>query len=144
MDRFDKLFHDVDRVTRRPFSWGHPDGVWIIAIIYSMSVIATGGSAILTMLMAKQFLLSALVPFFVTSVLFVPPMILLFRRSKAAVNWMLVLAIGYVAAGVAIGTNLQRQGQFEATAFVGILAAVLMQGYFAYYAYNLKDDALLR
>ena len=34
MDRFDKNFHDSDPETGRPFSYGHPDGVWIICLAF--------------------------------------------------------------------------------------------------------------
>lgn len=39
MDRFDGNFNDVDPITGRPFSGGHPDGVWMIIIFYSLLVI---------------------------------------------------------------------------------------------------------
>lgn len=40
MNRFDRDFNDTDPITRRPFSDGHPDGVWIIVILLGIPLFA--------------------------------------------------------------------------------------------------------
>jgi hypothetical protein len=40
MNRFDRDFNDTDPITHRPFSDGHPDGVWIIVILLGIPLFA--------------------------------------------------------------------------------------------------------
>jgi hypothetical protein len=40
MNRFDPAFTDTGPITHRPFSGGHPDGVWLIAILLGIPVFA--------------------------------------------------------------------------------------------------------
>ena len=44
MNRFDPNFNDTDQITQRPFSAGHPDGVWIVAIVLGIPIVAAVGA----------------------------------------------------------------------------------------------------
>src|SRR5436190_10261780 len=91
----------------RAFSGGHPDGVWIIAIILGIPLVAAalGAVAAIVMLFIGQFAMAAgiLVGGAINVAVFLPPIRLLFRRSAHALTWIVamlcvflfVLALGY-------------------------------------------------
>jgi hypothetical protein len=146
MNRFDESFNDIDRTTGRPFSYGHHDGVWLITIIYLLFVIGAIARAVLTLLYSEgsQLDVELIVPILITSALYVPPLVLLFRRSKMAVVWMVVLAMIFLASGIAAGMKLDHEGKLGTAAFLGIAGFVATQAYIAFYTYGLKRDVLLR
>jgi hypothetical protein len=51
MNRFDPDFNDADPVTHRPFSGGHPDGVWIIASVLGVPIVAAALGVLGSMVM---------------------------------------------------------------------------------------------
>lgn len=147
MNRFDKSFNNVDPVTGRPFSSGHPDGVWIIGIFYLLVLTAAAGAAVvgvLTSVFSNQpYSPQTLVPLLVMSCLCLPPIILLMKRSASAVIWMVGLALFFALMAVAAGIYLDRSNQLSGAAVAGLLIAVSAQAYAAYYTYELKQEALL-
>jgi hypothetical protein len=140
MNRFDENFNDIDPVTSRPFSWGHPDGVWIIAIIY--------------ILIALTFLVWTIFGFYklfseglhnipiilggcVGLFLFLSTVIFLFRRSDKVFYPLIVILILS-----AVNFLLQNfSGGFQSS--FATLVALLAQSYICYYIYGLKRDNLL-
>jgi hypothetical protein len=147
MNRFDKSFNNVDTVTGRPFSSGHPDGVWVIGIVYVLILAAAAGAAvvgILTSVFAKQpYSPRTLAPLLVMSFLYLPAIILLAMRSASAVIWMVGLAFFFALGAVAAGILLSKSGQLSGATVAGMLFAVVAQAYAAYYTYGLKREALL-
>ena len=145
MNRYDKSFNGVDHVTGRPFSMGHPDGVWIIAIIYTLIALTTVLRFIITLMLDHEARLSAelVAPVLLSGAIFIPPIVMLFRMSKSVVVWMTVLALIYLVGGVAAGLKLAQVGQLEVGPFCGIVLVVLGQAYIAYYTYLMKQDSLL-
>ena len=92
MDRFDRSFNEIDPKTGKPFSSGHPDGVWIITILYSLLSIGLIVSAIIALLSyvgsapetrSAQVLLGVLGPL-LGVVIMVGVMYFMFRRSNKA------------------------------------------------------------
>ena len=146
MHRFDKQFSEVGPVTSRPFSWGHPDGVWIIAIFYMLFALA---GAIFGFVLIVQDVKSGSFPVLGAANLvlvfagYVPAVVFLFRRSAKAVVWLTGLFIWIFAAGVmALLGGIPTQGSYFAVV-IGVAIAVLSQGYITYYAYSLRKDRLL-
>ena len=147
MDRFDKSFsRRLDPMTGRPFSSGHPDGVWIIYILYLLPLffafLAAAVGVVMT-LMGKPLNPSLLAPLVVAGILFVPALVLFARRSSAAVVWMSGVTVFFATLAVAGLVYLSRSGTLSGAAMAGILGLVLMQAYGAYYAYGLSRDKIL-
>jgi hypothetical protein len=87
MNRYDPDFHDIDPVTHRPFSGGHPDGVWLIAIVLALSALALDGLATVELRKSSDdpsFQSSAIFGGVVAIVVLVPSIFLLFARKKLA------------------------------------------------------------
>ena len=83
-DRFNKNFNDIDPETSRPFSYGHPDGVWIISILFGLPVLCSAlgfFATIVLFIFTGEFNPAGIVAFLISSVLFLPFILLLFRRS---------------------------------------------------------------
>lgn len=145
MNRFDESYNDVDPATGRPFSWGLPDGVWIVAIIYFLPVMATIVRTVLSIIATKaEVELELFIPVIATSALYIPALILLFRRSKFAVIWTAGIALLTLIGAVAIGTGMSEEGQLSTPVLVGLTAAVVGHGYIAYYTFALKREHILR
>ena len=145
MNRFDNSFNDVDRLTGRAFSWGYPDGVWVIGILYLLPVIATAGLAAVGAFFSPEFSIRQHVfPFLATCALYIPPVLLLLARSKFAVVWTAFLTLLYLAAAIIGGRALEREGQLEGAVLLGMGIAVGLQAYISYYTYTLKKDELLK
>ncbi len=138
MDRFDASFNDIDPQTGRPFSSGHPDGVWLIGILYGAFLVP-----VLPLVMAGQgkslqgepqgllLLLAALV----LVLLFLPPIYWLFTRSARAVYmvfFLLALVLAAVVAALLGGLNPSL-----------LIPAVLLQAYICFYVFGLRRDGLL-
>src|SRR6476646_8950687 len=91
MNRFDRDFNDTDPITHRPFSDGHPDGVWIIVILLGIPLFAAMLPILISAIMvffSKS--LAGLSTFLIVvgataglSIVFVPPVFLLRRVSVA-------------------------------------------------------------
>jgi hypothetical protein len=151
MNRFDPEFNDTDPVTHRPFSGGHPDGVWIIAIVLGIPVViaALGDlAAVLMLFFAKSFLaamLNLIIPLVATAVialLFVPPTSLMFRRSRHSLNWMLGL-VGLTAVVAIAATSMPDGTPMKAPLQVSGLIGSVVFASFAYYLFRLKREELL-
>ena len=151
MNRFDPNFNDTDPVTHRPFSGGHPDGVWIVAIVLGVPIVAAALGVLVAIVMlfftplgkALLGVLGALVITVVTSLIFVPPILLLFRRSRHAITWLLcLLALFVIAFGAGITAPEQNpiRSQLELTGGIGCL----LFGGFIWYLYGLRRQELLR
>ena len=143
MDRFDKSFNDIDPVTSRPFSSGHPDGIWLISIIYSLPIAIPIAVIIFGILFGLIFsgvswsLVGGMVgALFVYSLFFMPIIILMFRRSVKAIYYALflfaLLCVGLLATYI-----------FAPESIIALIAAVILQGYICCYLYGLKKDLLL-
>src|SRR5690242_19028951 len=95
MDRFDPNFNDTDPVTGRPFSGGHPDGVWMMAILLGIPVFAAAlGVLVAAVMLVMGKLIPAVGILFaaaLAAILYMPPIVMLFRRSRQALNWILGL-----------------------------------------------------
>jgi uncharacterized membrane protein YhaH (DUF805 family) len=138
MNRFDKTFHGIDHTSGRPFSAGHPDGVWVIAIVYSLLVIVP------LLMAALMRSLDPLKPALGASLVFLPPVLLLFLRKKLASIWLTIVAILCIAGAIAGGLKMQREGQLTLIPLLGLAAVAGGQAYIAFYAYRLKRDAVLQ
>jgi len=146
MHRFDEQFNDIDPATSRPFSGGHPDGVWVIAILYTVFALAGAGFGVIHTigdLKAGVFPVLGLANLALAFGGYVPVVIFIFRRSAKAVVWMVGLLICVCIGSVTVllsGTDFQ--GAYLATV-IGVAVAVAFQGYITYYVYSLKQDSLL-
>ena len=150
MDRFDPGFNEIDPDTNRPFSGGHPDGAWIVAISLGIPVVAAALGVFVCIVMlffgplgkGLLTLAGAVLGAVVVCVIFVPPILLLFRRSRHAITWILcllgVFAVIFGAgatapAGNALGPRLETAGVIGCLLFGGI----------AWYLYGLRRQDLL-
>lgn len=145
MDRFEKSFHGIDRTTSRPFSHGHPDGVWVLAIIYGLFIVTAGVFVAAQIWQAPhgQVGVGMTIPFFVAVAVFVPPIVLLFQRKSAAVIWISVLALISIGGDVMAISSLLKAHALQVPTIVGLVMALLLQVYPAFYAFGLKKDSLL-
>jgi hypothetical protein len=145
MNRFDESFNDVDPKSGRPFSSGHPDGVWIIAIVYTLPVLATVVSALLSVVFPQKegpgF--GAIIPAVGTSLLLVPPLLLLFRRSRFAAYWMGVLALIAWGTSAALLMGLRSEQHWSPIPLIASTIVAVVQLYIASFTFRLKKDALL-
>jgi hypothetical protein len=139
MNRFDADFNDVDPITSRPFSWGHPDGVWIIGIIYTLISLTSFVAVIAGVfkLFSPGWLgLALLVGGGVGLFLFLSAVILLFKRSQQ--SFYPAIAILALSAGIfAIVSFVDFKSSLAALAALGV------QSYICYYIYGLKKDESL-
>ena len=149
--RFNPDFNETDPVTHRPFSGGHPDGVWIIAIILAIPIaIALLGDlgAVIMMIFAKNFLtagINVLVAFTVTVVvalLLVPPIVLMFRRSRRCITWITGFAAVFALIFV-IGFFSSEEISLKKLLEVGGAIGTVIFGIFGYYLFGLKRQELL-
>lgn len=139
MSRFDKNFNNVDPESSRPFSGGHPDGTWVISIIYGL-ILLLSWIAILVGIFSSLFgdkinLFPVVAGTFGIAV-FLPVIILLFKRSIKALFsclFILVLALSGVISSYLYNPSL----------LYGLMAVTLAQGYICLYVYGLKRDNLL-
>lgn len=143
MERFDKNFNDVDSITSRPFSAGHPDGIWIGSIVYGFTIavplfviIALSGIAIFTGGLNLNLLVKMAIALTINSFLFSPPIIFGFRRSKFALEYSVFLLALFL-----LGTVTAYL--FQPEAVFAPLAIACLQGYNCYYLLGLKKDSLI-
>ena len=151
MNRFDSTFNDTDPITQRPFSSGHPDGVWMIAILLGIPIVLAvlGVVAAVVMLVFTKFttglitLLSAVVAAVVITIVFGSPILLLFRRSRQALTWILGLLAVFAFLLTASFTLPAESPLRPPLQMAGIVGSFLF-GYCAYYLSGLKRQELLR
>jgi len=144
MDRFDKDFHNVDPETSRPFSSGHPDGVWLISIIYSLPFFIPITVIIIAIFLGLIFggiswslVGSMAIAVIVNSLLFLPAIILMFRRSAKAIYYTLfLLLLSYI--------GLLAVYFLKPDVIIAGIVAIVLQAYICYYLYGLKKDLLLK
>lgn len=142
MERFNSDFNDVDIVSGRPFSAGHPDGVWLAAIIYGFPLVLSVLSTFVLVCMAifgpdsndsyGEIVIQSSIASAVLCVLFVPMIVLMFKRSKYSLAYSIVLLVAAI-----IGASLM----FSTTQL--LVAVVVAQAYLVYYLYGLKKDKIL-
>ena len=140
MDRFDKNFHDSDPETGRPFSYGHPDGVWIICLAYGAMVfgaVAMAAIALLGPIRGQPIDLKSIVPAAVALGVFGPYLLLFARRSKVVVIYGMVLAVVYCLAMVA---SLKAPG----SAALAMGAFTVAQIIIVAYTNALKSECILK
>jgi hypothetical protein len=146
MNRFDEKFNDIDPVTSRPFSGGHPDGVWIIAILYGIIALVGalfGCVRIVQSVKSGSFPLLGIADLMLVFGGYVPAVVFLFRRSAKAVAWLTGLFILVCVAGaVVLLSGLVDEGSYWAVV-MGAATAMLGQGYIMYYGNSLRKDGLL-
>lgn len=145
MNRFDESFNGIDPESGRPFSFGHPDGVWMVAVIYLLLFLVTIIRAALTLMLSSGASPSVelIAPILVTGALYLPPLLLLSRRSPAAAWWMWALALIYLSSGIAVALQQFEAGQRSIVPYLVITAVVASQFYIAVYTQLLKRDRLL-
>ncbi len=143
MDRFDKNFHDVDTETSRPFSAGHPDGVWVASILYGLPIIALSIGLLITFLMTLfsgspgwQLVVGMVIGLVGSLALFSPIVTLLFKRSNKALPYSLFLTVLFAC--VCIGSYFSQPDQVLVPVIL-----LLIQLFGAYYFWGLKKDRLL-
>jgi hypothetical protein len=146
MNRFDEKFNDIDPITSRPFSGGHPDGVWMIAIIYVIIALVGalfGFVRIVQSVRSGSFPVLGIADLILVFGGYVPAVVFLFRRTAKAVAWLTGLFIWVCVAGaVVLLSGLVDDGSYWAVA-IGAATAMLGQGYITYYGYSLRKDGLL-
>lgn len=139
MNRFDKNFNNVDPETSRPFSSGHPDGAWIIAIIYGFVLFFALVAAlygIYQSIFGENINLMPLISALVVYGLLLPPIFLLFKRSKKALTWCGGLLVIFLVA--LISTFFSNK-----EAALPLLVLVCAQSYICFYILGLIKDKLL-
>lgn len=146
MNRFDPDFNDIDPATQRAFSGDHPDGVWLIAIIFGLPVVMAALAAVAAafMLVSGKFTtaLGIFVAVAVVTFLYAPPILFLFRRSIRALTWVLgLLGLDLVMLAITFGLPLENPARAPLQMF-GLVGAVL-HGIFAYYLNRLRRQKLL-
>lgn len=145
MNRFDPAYHEIDPATRRPFSAGHPDGVWMIAIVYGLITLAALVRVAVEIKIRKatglpvELLTSAAVAL----VAYIPPIVLLFTRNALAVVWTTLVTVGSAVGAVFIGMQMLQQNTLGWPEIGALLAAVGFHAYIAIYTYLLKADSIL-
>lgn len=138
MSRFDSNFNNVDPESSRPFSGGHPDGAWMISIIYGMVLLFSFFGMIVGIISIfgdkpNVFLVIACAFSFTV---FLPPIIFLFKRSiKALFYCLFILVLGL--------SGVISSYFYNPSLLYGLLAFVLVQSYISFYVYGLKKDQLL-
>ena len=151
MNRFDSTFNDTDPLTQRPFSGGHPDGVWMIAILLGIPIVLAvlGVFASAVMLFFTKLttglitLLGVVVATVVMTLVFAPPIWLLFRRSRHALTWILGLLALFAFLLIASFTLPAESPLRSQLQFAGAIGSLLF-GYFSYYLFGLRRQELLR
>jgi hypothetical protein len=139
MNRFDENFNNVDPETSRPFSGGHPDGAWIISIIYGFILLFSFFAIIVGLyksIFGDNIELLPIMGGLINYALFLPPILLLLHRSAKALLWCLFLLALTVAALIISYIS-------NPSALYSILGAIIIQGYICFYVYGLKKDNLL-
>lgn len=139
MKRFDADFNDVDPITSRPFSWGHPDGVWIIGIIYTLISLASFVAVIAGVfkLFSPGWLgLMLLMGGSAALFLFLSTVILLFKRSEQSLYPAIAILVLFAGVFV-IASFLDLKSSLVALAALGVQSSI------CYYIYGLKKDELL-
>jgi hypothetical protein len=143
MDRFDRKFNDVDPITFRPFSAGHPDGVWVGAIVYGLLIVVPLIALIVVSVIGLlggapnyDLLLKLAVMLVINIIFFLPGIIFAFRRSGKTIGYTFFLLFLFVLIAMAVYSY---QPQFV----IIPLIVVLLQGYNCWYLLELKKDSLL-
>src|SRR5689334_4532230 len=85
-ERFADNFHDIDPKSGRPFSYGLPDGIWILCSIYGFLTLGAIGGAIFRAL-SKSEGASPFV-FAVPAVMLMVTIVFLLLRSRLAIVFM--------------------------------------------------------
>ncbi len=146
MSRFDPTFNEIDPITQRAFSGGHPDGVWIVSILLGIPAFLglLAGIAAIVMLVGGKFAtaLGAIVGAAVLLGLYAPPIFLLFHRSATAIYWVIgLLVIDLILAFGALGLPPENSSRGQLLA-VGLLGGA-MRIFMVYYLFRLRQHKLL-
>lgn len=144
MDRFDKAFNEIDTQTARPFTAGHPDGVWFSSIVYGMPIVLALVLCIGILIAGVFFMDGIKWPLFfsavggviILSVVLVPIIFLLFRRSRQAFSYAFILSLLFLVVTIAVYF-------VNPAVFALPLALLLLQLCALYYCWGLKKDGLL-
>jgi len=139
---FDKNFHGSDSITSRPFSSGHPDGVWMIAIVFYLLMAVPVVSLIISVGMVVFGLGSFNMIFAAMGVtalaifLFFPAVLLLFQRSGkifyvfSFYSVVLILSVTFLYL-------------FEHEMLPVAAGLLCLQLWANYYVFRLKQDKLI-
>lgn len=146
MNRYSVDFNDVDPETGRPFSWGHPDGVWMISIVYCLIALVSVGAAIFGIYKIKSgsdggyvMALSAIV----TTLIFVLPVHFLFKRSTRAIHLTCLIALLAFLSSAAFLSGFMDKYVLLGDAKYLLLGATGLQIYVFIYVVGLEKDRLL-
>ncbi|WP_062059738.1 hypothetical protein [Cellvibrio sp. OA-2007] len=139
MNRFDKSFNGSDPITARPFSSGHPDGAWIISIVYGFILFSSSVGFFIGLyksITGDSIQAPLIIGSLVSWLLFAPPIKLIFMRSAKALFWCLaVLGIFVLALVISLFTN--------ADSIIPTALATIVQAYICFYLYGLLKDELI-
>jgi phosphoglycerol transferase MdoB-like AlkP superfamily enzyme len=146
VNRFSPDFNDVDPESGRPFSWGHPDGVWMLCIVLLFGAIIGSGLSIADI---QTSIKSSIPPIVGTTYLltvvigYIPPIFMLLKRKTFAVKWFLGLLVWTTfLATVVLFADILSPEAFQ-TEIITTTARLTIVSYIAYYVYGLKRDNLL-
>ena len=136
MDKFDRQFNDVDIQTGRPFSGGHPDGVWMISILYALSIVVCAGGFWFSFLQDPIALPLSLLCFVIV-VVHGSVIVFLFRRSSIAayINPIVTVIAGVFAVYALINALPHKNVTF------GIFAG---HAFISYYLMGLVRDQIIK
>jgi hypothetical protein len=138
----DKNFHGSDPKTSRPFSSGHPDGVWMIAIVFCllMAVPIVGLVVSIGMMFfgagSINIIFTAMGATAVAIFLFFPAILLLFQRSGK-------VFYVFVFYSVILSLAVFFLYFFEKKLFPIAVGLILLQARANYYVFRLKQDRLI-
>lgn len=138
-NKFDKSFNDVDSVTSRPFSHGHPDGIWVASILYGLPLVGCVVGILVTIVLffvKGTFNPAAIVGLIVCGILFFTLITLMFKRSQKSIYMALFFAFLSVCAATFV------HGQ-QPEAFYSLVGVSIANLYLVYYLFGLKADGLL-
>jgi hypothetical protein len=139
---YDKSFHGSDPLTSRPFSSGHPDGVWLISIIYSLllalPILGLVAAIVMMLFLGGDFktVLLAMGVAAAMIVVFLPAILLLFQRSGKIFYVFLFYSI-MLSISLVFSYYLQEQ------LFPIALGLFCLQFWANYYVFRLKQDRLI-
>lgn len=139
MNKFDINFNNVDPETSRPFSGGHPDGAWVISIIYGLILLFSFAKIIAgvpALLSGNSLAATQVYGGLISYAFLLPTIIFLFKRSEKALTTSLIILVLLLSAF--ISSYFYNPALLQAT-----LAVCLAQGFICFYIYGLKKDALL-
>lgn len=139
MNIFDSNFHGLEPKKSRPFSYGHPDGVWMISIVYFFAMLLAVGGVLMGLInlikgdvSALGLIAASLVAF---TLHFLSVRFLFLRSEKALLPLLAILVIVILGAAVSYVVN--------PAGIVPVLIVLAIQLFICYYVNGLRKEKLL-